>query len=414
MEEFKLNINAYSPEYGRSNGGTVMVIGKSGGNQLHGTFFEFLRNEDLNARNYFAPAGAKPEFRRNQYGFTVGGPIRRNKTFFFADWQGTRLRTGITRQSVVPTIAQRSGVFTATIYDPATTPRVALPNNTIPATRFDPLALQILQHYPLPNASGANNFIFMGVESDNQDQFDARVDHKVNDKHRAFVRYSYLRDNDTPVPFFPDGSGNLTSGAIGHGITRGDGVASEYDWTILPATLNQARFGFTRRDVNQSSLQNGGITIPGAPVSTFPSTLPIFTVTGYQQVGPTTAANAKFTTSVTEFLDTLSIVRGRHTFKSRNGHTARSTRCRESRESHRFIRLHHHRFKLFHRHRRQCAGFFAAGSSERVQYRYSKPGPAAARAHRRVVCWRRLENFESAYRQHRGALHAKFPIHRSE
>ena len=127
MEEFKLNINAYSPEYGRSNGGTVMVIGKSGSNQFHGTLFEFFRNEDLNARNYFAQPGRRPEFRRNQYGLTVGGPIRTNKTFFFADWQGTRLRTGITRQSVVPTVAQRSGVFASTIYDPASSPRDAFP-----------------------------------------------------------------------------------------------------------------------------------------------------------------------------------------------------------------------------------------------------------------------------------------------
>jgi hypothetical protein len=315
MEEFKLNINAYSPEYGRSNGGTVMVIGKSGGNQFHGTIFEFLRNQDLNARNYFAQPGPRPEFRRNQYGLTVGGPIRKNKTFFFADWQGTRLRTGITRQSVVPTLAQRNGVFAATVYDPATSPRVPFANNTVPASRVDPLAAQVLQHYPLPNTAAANNFILTGVEPDNQDQFDGRVDHVFNEKHRAFVRYSYLRDDDTPVPFLPDGSGNLTTGVTGHAITRGDGQATEYDWTLSPSALNQARFGYTRRNVNQASLQNGGITIPGAPVSTFPSTLPIFTVTGYQQIGPTTAANTNFTTSVTEFLDTFSMVRGRHTFK---------------------------------------------------------------------------------------------------
>ena len=315
MEEFKLNLNAYSPEYGRSNGGTVIVIGKSGGNDFHGTIFEFLRNEDLNARNYFAQPGPRPEFRRNQYGLTIGGPIRKNKTFFFADWQGTRLRTGITRQSVVPTVAQRTGAFTATIYDPANSPRVPFPNNTIPASRFDPLAAQVLKHYPTPNTAAANNYILTGVEPDSQDQFDGRVDQVFNEKHRAFVRYSYLRDDDTPVPFLPDGSGNLTSGVIGHAITRGDGLASEYDWTLSPSTLNQARFGYTRRNVNQTSLQNGGITIPGAPVSAFPSTLPIFTVTGYQQIGPTTAANTNFTTSVTEFLDTFSKVRGRHTFK---------------------------------------------------------------------------------------------------
>ena len=315
IAEFRLNINAYSPEYGRSNGGAVMVIGKSGSNDFHGTLFEFIRNEDWNARNYFAPAGPRPEFRRNQYGLTVGGPIQKNKTFFFADWQGTRLRTGITRQSVVPTLAQRNGVFTATVYDPATAPRVPFPKNTIPASRIDTFALQVLQHYPMPNAIAANNYVFTGVEPDNQDQFDGRLDHVFNDKHRAFVRYSYLRDHDTPVPFLPDGSGNLTSGVTGHAITRGDGLASEYDWTLTPATLNQARFGYTRRSVNQSSLQNGGITIPGAPTSAFPSTLPIFTVTGYQQIGPTSAANANFTTSVTEFLDTVSTVRGRHTFK---------------------------------------------------------------------------------------------------
>ncbi|MDQ6705017.1 MAG: carboxypeptidase regulatory-like domain-containing protein, partial [Acidobacteriota bacterium] len=315
IEEFRLNINAYQPEYGRSNGGTVLVIGKSGGNQLHGTFFEFLRNEDLNARNYFAPPGRKPEFRRNQYGLTVGGPIRKNKTFFFAAWQGTRLRTGITRQSVVPTVGQRNGVFTPTIYDPAASPRAAFANNTIPASRFDPLALQILRHYPLPNAAGANNYVRTGIEPDNQDQFDGRMDHMFNEKHRAFGRYSYLRDNDTPVTFLPEGSGNLTSGVIGHAITRGDGVASEYDWTLSPAMLNQARFGYTRRAVKQSSLQNGGITIPGAPASAFPSALPIFTVTGYQQIGPTTAANTNFITAVTEFLDTFSMVRGRHTIK---------------------------------------------------------------------------------------------------
>jgi hypothetical protein len=315
MEEFRLNINAYSPEYGRSNGGTVMVIGKSGGNDFHGTAFEFLRNEDLNARNYFAPAGPKPEFRRNQYGLTLGGPIQKSRTFFFVDWQGTRQRTGITRQSVVPAVAQRSGVFSATIFDPAGSPRAAFPNNTIPTNRLDPIAQQILQHYPLPNASAANNFLYNAVEPDSQDQFDTRIDHIFHEKHRAFVRYSYLRDDDTPVPFLPDGSGNLTSGVIGHAITRGDGIAADYDWALSPSTLNQARFGFTRRDVNQRSLQNGGIAIPGAPQGAFPSTLPIFTVTGLQQIGPTTAANTNFSTSVTEFLDTFSMVRGRHTFK---------------------------------------------------------------------------------------------------
>jgi hypothetical protein len=316
MEEFRLNINSYSPEYGRSNGGTVMVIGKSGSNDLHGTVYEFIRNEDLNARNFFAQPGPKPEFRRNQYGFTLGGPIRKNKTFFFGDWQGTRLRTGLNRFSTVPTLAQRGGVFTAAIYDPSTSPRTPFANNTIPASRFDSIGAQVLQHYPVPNLPGtANNFVRTAVEPDNQDQFDARIDHIINDKHRLFGRYSYFRDDDNPVTPLPDGSGTLSTGVIGHAITRGDSVASEYDWTVSPNMLNQARFGYTRRAVNQSSLQDGNISIPGLPANSFSSTLPIFTVTGFQQIGPTTAANSKFTTDVTEYLDTFSWVHGRHTIK---------------------------------------------------------------------------------------------------
>jgi len=294
MEEFKLNVNAYSPEYGRSNGGTVMAIGKSGGNEFHGSVFEFFRNEAVNARNLFAQPGRKPAFRRNQYGGTVGGPVQKNRTFFFSDWQGTRLRTGVTRFSVVPTLADRQGVLT---------------------NRLDPIGLQVLAHYPLPNVVGKNNYVRTGTEPDNQDQADLRVDRYFGDRHRVFGRYTYFRDDDTPVTPLPDGSGNLTSGAIGHAITRGDAVAGDYDWAVTPAALNQLRFGYSRRDLNQASLQNGGIAVPGLPANSFGSVLPIFAVAGYQQVGPTTAANSRFTTSVTEYMDTFTVVKGRHTLK---------------------------------------------------------------------------------------------------
>src|ERR1700676_3210327 len=193
MAEFKLNVNAYSPEYGRSNGGTVIVIGKSGSNQFHGSLFEFFRNEALNARNLFAQPGPKPEFRRNQYGLTAGGPIQTNKTFFFVDWQGTRLRTGITRFSTVPTLAQRQGIFSTAIFDPTTSPRQQFSNNTIPTSRLDTLGLQVLQHYPVPNLPGAaNNFVLAGTEPDNQDQFGTRIDRYFGEKHRVFGRYTYF------------------------------------------------------------------------------------------------------------------------------------------------------------------------------------------------------------------------------
>jgi hypothetical protein len=316
IAEFRINLNSYSPEYGRSNGGTVVVIGKSGGNAFHGSAFEFLRNEALNARNFFAQPGPKPEFRRNQYGGTLGGPVRKNETFFFADWQGTRLRTGITRFSTVPTAAQRSGIFSGTVYDPSASPRQPFANNTIPISRFDPIAAQLLAHYPLPNlASAANNYVRTAAEPDRQDQLDARLDHSFAMNHRAFVRYSYLTDDDTPVTPLPDGSGLISSGAIGHAVVHSHAIASEYDWTIAPNVLNQARFGYSRRGLEQDSLQNGTIRIPGIPENSFDSVLPTFVVAGFQQIGPTAAANSTFSTSVTEYLDTLSWVRGRHTIK---------------------------------------------------------------------------------------------------
>lgn len=301
IAEFRLNVNSYSAEYGRSNGGTVMVSTKSGGNDLHGTLFEFLRNEDLNAVNYFAhlpPQPAHPEFRRNQFGGAAGGPIQKNKTFFFGDWQSTRQLTGVTRFSTVPTPVQIAALESSL------------------AGRLDPLAQKVLERYPAPNRSGtANNFVRAGVEPDSPDQFDGRIDRIFGAKHRVFTRYSYLRDDDDPVTPLPDGSGLISSGATGHAITRGDGIVAEHDWALSPDTLNQARFGYSRRDLHQTSLQDGNLSIPGLPANAFASVLPIFALAGYQQIGPTSGANSNFSTSITEYQDTFSRVKGAHTIK---------------------------------------------------------------------------------------------------
>ncbi|HVW87756.1 MAG TPA: hypothetical protein VHB50_23890, partial [Bryobacteraceae bacterium] len=316
IAEFHLDLNAYSPEYGRSNGGAVMVVMKSGGNELHGDVFEFIRNEDLNARNYFAQPGPKPQFRRNQYGLTLGGPIRKNKTFFFVDWQGTRQLTGLTRFSTVPTLAQRQGIFATPIYDPATSDRQQFPGNTIPVSRFDPVAQQAMQHYPVPNLPGAaNNYVRTAPEPDSQDQVDSRLDRYIGEKHRVFGRYSWFRDDDNPVTPLPDGSGAISSGVTSHTITRGDQVAGNDDWTLSPSVLNQARFGYTRRSSDGTGPLTGGIDVPGVPANSFSSALPTFALAGYQQIGAPSGANSRFTTSVTEYLDTFSVVRGRHTIK---------------------------------------------------------------------------------------------------
>jgi hypothetical protein len=316
IEEFRININAYSPEYGRSNGGSVIVNTKSGSNDFHGTLFEFLRNEDLNGKNYFAAAGSKPEFRRNQYGLTFGGPVQKNETFFFVDWQGTRLRTGIPRISTVPTLAQRSGKFSTALYDPSTPARLEFPGNRIPSSLFDPIAVQVLARYPLPNRPGtANNYIRTGVEPDNQDQFDTRLDRYFGNAQRVFGRFSYLCNDDTPVTPFPDGSGAITSGVISQTATRGYQEVAEHAWTLSPTLLNQARFGYTRRESKGSGPLNNNLSIPGIPANSFLSALPTFNVSGYQQIGPSPGANSKFATSVAEYIDTMSMVRGKHSTK---------------------------------------------------------------------------------------------------
>lgn len=219
IQEFQVITNAPPAEFGRFNGGVINLSTKAGTNEIHGAAFGFLRNEALNARNLFAPATAqnpdKPAFRRNQFGFVVGGPIRQEKTFFFADYQGTRQDIDRVRISTVPTALQRQGIFTESIagrapalYDPATTrpgtnggtTRDPLPGNTIPSDRIDPVAAALLARYPLPNLPGtANNYRRLGREAVDQDQFDIRLDHRASENDRLFTRFSYFRDRTNPV-----------------------------------------------------------------------------------------------------------------------------------------------------------------------------------------------------------------------
>ncbi len=336
IEEFRVDLNSYSAEYGRSNGGVIQVSSKSGTNDFHGTLFEFFRNDALNARNLFALPGPTPPFKRNQYGLVFGGPIQKNKTFFFVDWQGTRLRIGSTKTSTVPTSKQRSGVFSPTvpIYDPATTHKDAdgnftrdpFPDNTIPLNRFDSAALGLLARYPLPNvfvagkAAASNNYKRLAVDSDGQDQFDTRLDRYFRDRHRVFGRYTYLRDDGVPGTPLPDGDGAITTAVIGNTLTRADSVVADYAYTVSPTATNQLRFGFTRRGFNRAALitnqsASDASGVPDIPASAFTNAFPIFQIAGFQQLGPSESANSQFTTSVTQFIDNYSTIKGAHSLK---------------------------------------------------------------------------------------------------
>ena len=335
IAEFKIESNSPSAEFGRFNGGVVNLTTKSGTNGLHGSFFEFFRNEALNARNLFAPANAvnpnKPEFRRNQYGFVVGGPILKDKTFFFLDYQGSRQLIGRVRTSTVPTILQRQGIFSSLIFDPATTRidstgaivRDPFSANTIPVDRMDPAALALLNRYPLPTtAAPANNYSRVGNESDNQDQGDFRVDHRFRAEDQVFVRYSYAVGIQNPVAPFSDGSGILTSGVLGHSRTVGSSFVSQYLHSFGASMTNELRVGDTRRSLNLAAAvlpapASAALGIPGIPSNAaFGNALPSFVIAGFQQLGPSSTAYSDTHTGVTEIADTFSFQRGTHFLKA--------------------------------------------------------------------------------------------------
>lgn len=337
IQEFTVEANNVSAEFGRFNGGVVNVATRSGTNNFHGSLYEFFRNEDLNARNYFATTGPKPEYRRNFYGGTVGGPVIRNRLFFFAGYQGLKQLIGVTRTSTVPTLLERAGNFSgvAHIYDPSTTTlvngkfvRQEFPNDTINVP-LDPISLALLTRIPLPNRTGAaNNYVRTANDADHQNQFDVRVDGLLSEHDRAFGRYSYFNEVEQPVTPFSDGSGVISGAVIGTGGVLGlthvlgqQAVFSETH-TFSDHLLDDLRIGYTRRGNSVAGTSLGdtvsnALGIPGIPANAaFNNTLPQFTIAGFQQLGSATNATGRFQTGVWEIVDGLSFTHGQHTIKA--------------------------------------------------------------------------------------------------
>jgi hypothetical protein len=333
IQEFQIESNSPAAEFGRFNGGVVNLTTRAGTNAFHGVGFEFLRHEALNARNFFQSTDpVKPGYRRNQFGGTFGGPLVRDRTFFFTDYQGQRQTIARTVTSTVPTLLQRQGIFTEAIagrvpvvYDPATTVgsvRTPFPNGTIPLSRMDAVARALLQRYPLPTSPGtANNYRRTGNEIDDQDQWDARIDHKFHsNRDQLFGRLSYFRDGFIPVTPLADGSG-ATTGTLGPQDTTAWSFASNHQHAFSATLLNEVRIGDTRRTVGRTAAQlstsaGSALSIPGIPATArFPNTLPAFLISGYQQLGSPPNTASDFNTSVSEVADALTWVKGAHTFK---------------------------------------------------------------------------------------------------
>ncbi|MCA1602746.1 MAG: carboxypeptidase-like regulatory domain-containing protein, partial [Acidobacteria bacterium] len=199
LQEFKIQTNAYSAEFGRSSGAVVNATIKSGTNAIHGSLYEFLRNDVLDANNFFSNAlGApKPVRKRNQFGVAIGGPIVKNKTFWFADYEGLREREGVPRVRLVPTAAEKAGLFSSAVVDPFAANRPEFSRNAagqwvIPASRWDPVGAAIVKLIPDPNVPGTTIFASTPVTKTRQDQFDVRIDHQFAENVTLFGRYSVV------------------------------------------------------------------------------------------------------------------------------------------------------------------------------------------------------------------------------
>lgn len=225
IQEFRIQTNAFAAEYGRSGGGLITLVTKSGTNDLHGSLYEFLRNSKLDANNFFANRAGRnlASFKRNQFGASVGGPVRlpklyngRDRTFFFSNYEGQRIRSAGIVQHTVPTELERAGDFSQTltsagqlrlIYDPFSTRanpaqagrflRDPYPNNTIPAGRISPVAAKSQTYYPKPNTAGLaftrqNNLLLQDTYPQPQDRIEFKVDHSFSDRRRMFGRYTFM------------------------------------------------------------------------------------------------------------------------------------------------------------------------------------------------------------------------------
>jgi hypothetical protein len=246
VQEFRLITSNFNAEYGRSPGAVINVVTKSGTNQLHATMFEFLRNNKLNARNFFQ-ADVEP-LRQNQFGASAGGPIIKDKTFFFGSYEGLRIRSSAFRNvALTPTAAERMGDFSAAPLrqqpkDPQT--GQPFPGGIIPASRLDPVASKILEMLvPLPNTADGRFEVTEPSKSDS-DQVLAKIDHQLSSAHKLYGSLFVLQGR-TFTPF--GGVSQIPDyGATNDNLNQRNVVVNE-DWIVSPALLNQGRFSYARR-----------------------------------------------------------------------------------------------------------------------------------------------------------------------
>ncbi|MGE0128323.1 MAG: TonB-dependent receptor [Blastocatellales bacterium] len=301
IREFRVEANSYSAEFGRNYGGQINAISKSGANMFHGSAYEFLRNDNLDARNFFdrQPVG-KPEFKRNQFGGTIGGPIKQDKTFFFAGAEFLRERLGRTISTVVPDSKARQGIITT---------RAANGQLTDTTVGVNAAVKPYLDAFPLPNGASLNGgvgnlaeYFFRFGQRLDQEYVQGRIDHNLTNHQQIFVRYTF--DNaeqflPTDFPQFPRSF-----------LSRNQFATAEHTWVLSSRTINTARFGFSRTRIGQDVQSTVDLPpfVPGRLVGDID-------IGGIPRFGPQTSVNVQLTQNVISFSENLAHTRGKHLLK---------------------------------------------------------------------------------------------------
>lgn len=334
IQEFKVLTNNAGAEYGRTIGAVVVVTTKSGSNQFRGSLFEFLRNDRLDARNFFARSdAAKPPFKLNQYGASLGGPILRNRTFFFANYEGYREVFGDTQVQTVPVAQIRGGDFRGVvpngIFDPLTTAanpaggaaiRQRFADDTIPRSRFDAIGAGMVNLWPLPQRAGlANNYVVNPIKRSNVHRGDGRLDHQLSPKDTLFFRFSA----DWSALIIPDTfdrniGGNEASFA-GDDDVKGRSLVGSWTRTFSSSTIGDFRYGYTQFNMQllPTNLSNPlWKTIPGRQTDDpFQPSAPIVGTTGYAGLGNARSTPLIRDQKTHEIVANISTLKSNHSIK---------------------------------------------------------------------------------------------------
>ena len=314
VQQFRLLTSNFSAEFGRSPGAVISIVTKSGTNDFHGSAYNFLRNSRLNARNYFQPTVAA--LRQNQYGATVGGPVIRNKAFFFFGWQSLKIRNdAFINSGIPPTSAERQGDFSAAAAaqrprDPDTGQPFA--GGIIPLNRLDPVAMNIIDRFvPLPNRADGRFEAFDSLGND-EDQFTTRMDYQISSMHKLYGTMFLVRGNG----FDPFSSGTQVPeyGRLNTRLRQNTVVIGE-DWIISPTIINQVRFSLSQRLYDQTNALStswsdfGSLVTLGAE----PARPPQLFITGRWQMG--NFGDSDFNQQAWNISNTTSVLRGSHSLK---------------------------------------------------------------------------------------------------